>query len=667
MLWYIAWVIFAVLVNGENLWVVKHRRGAKLNYRVELALPRNQFVVYSKTRPGKNAVLYSNAPSSNNNTLLVTNKGCVGVNQLAPQLFLNGEGTALSSNCAVIETYEDTGNNYTAYGNIEIGTIQGSIVIPSNYNVTTKSLGLLIDSGLDEKHCFFNDNKKQTNFYMYNNAQLISATDSYHSVIAAYIKHAFSDFVDDSGHGTHVTGIAIGRTCFSHRGMAPTSRVVFMDIGMGNSGYLTLPSNLIHLFGVLNSKVSSSSWGSMTKTYDQVTYQFDYYVKYVNRYFLHLVAAGNDCPTGFISSPALLNNGVSIGTPNAAFSCESINAKIYPLIYLPGSAIISAYAEAGEGIHFQFTPKTGTSMSTPVGLGLYYYIATRYEELGITNPTNALLRATYLINSDYPSRILTSFKNDFLKDNKKWLFINDDKVIPQQNYKLCFKLPPGEDFKVVLAWIEPPAAVLVNDLDVMVKWRNKIIWGNHGATSDTVNNIEVIYVSPTEQERALTVLISDTAATQSFFSLIITSSSSLNQISCNSTCSMLEPPIECDFDEFGNAGYYTCLPNGLLDSTSCKFHECDMLPDTALVNGSCTPQNKEVNIVKNNGYYIDSFLRACREQCYIEKEGDICQCPYGVSTLPPSAPPPPPPSRSSSAVLQVNIWQINFLLFIIVI
>lgn len=646
---------------GENLWIVKHKRGSKLNYRVELELEKQQFVVYSKKRPGKHAREFVSLENKNA-TLFVTNKECYTHldHQLAPQLFY-GE---VPSGCVILQSYEDTGNNYTFFAT-EITTIKNKlIVIP--YNITSTMLGEVLDSGINLNHCFFYD-KDPTHFYTYANGVLPEISDSYHEKVAAYIRHQNSDFLDGlSGHGTHVAGIAVGSTCFARKGIAPNSRIVFIDLG-NSQGSLYLPYNLLPIFGALNNKASSSSWGSLTKTYDSVTAQFDHFVKNVRRDYIHFVACGNNCPPGYVSSPALLWNGISIGAVDdngniAPFSCKAIDGRLYPLIYLPGVGVISAYSESNDVLHFGFVSKSGTSMATPVALGLFYYIDSRYLELGIHKASNALIRATYVANAEHPSRILLSFKNDFFTNSKKWLLLDEERVASQSNYKKCFYLPKGADLKVVLAWIEPPSANLINDLDVMVRIREKSIWGNHGLTSDTINNNEIIYVNEKNEDRAISVIVSDTAASLTLFSLVVTSSQELIPMQCNETCTMLEPPIECDYDEVGNAGYYTCKADGTLDRTLCKFHECDIVPMSALVNKSCTAFNKTANVVKNNGYYIDEYLHKCREQCYLE--GDACVCPYGIANLVPS-PPPHASTPSGGTLLKIQVGQVLFLFAIL--
>jgi hypothetical protein len=585
----------------------------------------------------------------------VTNKNCnkQHANQLAPQLY---KGNV--DDCIILEVFNDTGNNYTLYQTNEMVTIKNNLIIP--INTTIPMLTMVLDTGLDVHHCFFTDSTKESHYYNYENSILNSATDSYHNKIAAYIKHIASDYVDTTnGHGTHVVGIAVGNICGQRRGISPSSRIIFVDLAKEGS-YLLVPSNMLNLFGTLGSKASSSSWGSFTRVYDQLTAQFDHYVYHIDRHYIHFVACGNSCPNGYVSSPALLKNGISVGGLDingniASYSCPQGNQKrMYPLIYLPGTNIVSAYAEQGDNIHFNFVPKTGTSMATPVALGLFYYIETRYKELGIDKSTNSLVRATYLANAEYPSRIFNSFKNDFFTNNKKWMFKDNEVVTSQTNYKICFHLNQGSDLKVVLSWIEPPSSELINDLDVMVRFQNNLIWGNHGLTSDLVNNNEIIYITGANTNRALTVLVSDTAVSNSPFSLVISSNTELQQIGCNNTCSLLDAPIECDFDEDGNSGYFICGDDGMLDRASCKFHECDVLDNAALVDGKCTRVNGTQKTVKNNGYYLEEDkLQACREQCYLHE--NICTCPYGVATLPPSSPPAPQLVRSNA--VWMNVWQ----------
>lgn len=628
-----------LIVHGENYWVIKQERTReKINFRIQLELPNKKFIVYSKHKPNKHAIPFVKQHSPG--IINVVNKECTSQNHN----FLTAQVIYGNTSCMILDAYNDTGNPYLSYQltGTEITSIGTNLNLPSP--ISSNLLTMIIDTGLDLNHCFFSDVNADTHFYTYYNTLLAQATDSDHERISAYIKHQGSDFVDkNGGHGTHVAGIFGGKRCFTKQGLS-TSRIVFVDISSGGP-YLSLPTNLIALLQTLNVRISSSSWGSLSYgNYDQTAFQFDWFVYYQNKKHIPVIAIGNNCPAGLVSSPGYTTwNAISVGAVNnnnviQSFSCKPINSQLQPFIYIPGVAVISAYAEENDLFHFSFTTMTGTSMSTPAGAAVVDLTINRLLQLGY-DPSNALVRATILANTYSRDRIYRVMHN-FFNSTTRWRFYDNQQVPIQQNYQVCFYVLANTLFTASLAWLEPPSAQLTHDLDLLVKFNEYSIWGNYGELSDVTNNKEIV-LENVNKDTTVSVMISDTTASRALFALAITSSKELQEIQCNTTCSELDPPIECDFDAEGNSGYYLCTEDGKLDKTKCLFHACDVHSNSIYVNNSCVLLNTsltEPTLVKNTYYVNLIYIKACKEHCFISTNSETSDCECSTVYSPAPAP-----------------------------
>eukprot|EP00761_Pharyngomonas_kirbyi_P007435 gb/GECH01007445.1/.p1 GENE.gb/GECH01007445.1/~~gb/GECH01007445.1/.p1 ORF type:complete len:1035 (+),score=187.90 gb/GECH01007445.1/:1-3105(+) len=87
------------------------------------------------------------------------------------------------------------------------------------------------DSGLDSRHCMFNDNETPVP-YVSDDETMDDAVLSSHRKISAYWE--FMDKYDyTSGHGTHVSGTVAGDNRYnsSFNGIAPKARIILTDLG----------------------------------------------------------------------------------------------------------------------------------------------------------------------------------------------------------------------------------------------------------------------------------------------------------------------------------------------------------------------------------------------------------------------------------------------------
>jgi hypothetical protein len=125
----------------------------------------------------------------------------------------------------------------------------------------------IADTGLDYQSCFFSDDNVTV---VANKLQL------HHRKIVYYGFSDGGDFLDASGHGTLVSGVAAGK-CFDkkwdiYNGAAYDAKLSFLDIGVGDSQTVTPPAN--HYSGIFTvlynnggARVQSMSWGSGSSSY----------------------------------------------------------------------------------------------------------------------------------------------------------------------------------------------------------------------------------------------------------------------------------------------------------------------------------------------------------------------------------------------------------------
>lgn len=264
---------------------------------------------------------------------------------------------------------------------------------------------------------------------------------------------------DPSGHGTHVSGSALGdghsaAMGGSVRGTAPAARLVVQSILAAN-GKLALPADLGPLFDQPytsnGSRIHTNSWGSaVAGTYTPRSQQVDHYV-WSHRDYVICFAAGNEgtdsnedglIDEGSICAPGTAKNCITIGAseslrpaiskpwgqpwphdfpqppiagdlwadnPNgmAAFSSRgpTKDGRIKPDLVAPGTAILSArsrHASVGSFWGTSTDPDYcfmgGTSMATPLVAGCAAVVRQFLRQSGLLSPSAALVKAM-LINS----------------------------------------------------------------------------------------------------------------------------------------------------------------------------------------------------------------------------------------------------------------------------
>ncbi len=255
-------------------------------------------------------------------------------------------GQALSAMKNVVEVtrpQHGTFENAYAARNIQGKTMADQMDLTSVATTPLHDLGIkgkdvvvgCGDSGVDVNHCFFYDAVN---------------TFSFDTMMADHRKFVKYDTRKDNkdpveGHGTHVVGtiagspVAVGPGS-QYSGVAPESRVFFMDLGINavhNAIYA--PSNLYFEYFLpaahAGATVHSSSWGSnsphisMSTTSDEYTDLSAWHV----RNLTILVSAGNENTVlGPACTHKVSKNSIAVGasmagtTANKNLFCDSTNA-----------------------------------------------------------------------------------------------------------------------------------------------------------------------------------------------------------------------------------------------------------------------------------------------------------------------------------------------------
>ena len=257
---------------------------------------------------------------------------------------------------------------------------------------------------------------------------------------------------DRNGHGTHVTGSAVGNGSLSdgqYKGVAPEAQLVFQSIGYEN-GTVVVPANLSVLFEYayeLGARIHSNSWGgSGNGSYMTSSKDVDQFM-WTHPDMLIVFAAGNSgtdsdhdgiIDNDSISYPGTAKNCLTVGASEnnrgqivytwgdfwysdypvvpinndyiandprgvAAFSSRgpTDDGRIKPDIVAPGTFIISTRSSVSDtvgwgAVNEDYIYMGGTSMATPIAAGGLALIRQNYvDNLNVT-PSAALLKATVI-------------------------------------------------------------------------------------------------------------------------------------------------------------------------------------------------------------------------------------------------------------------------------
>jgi hypothetical protein len=272
--------------------------------------------------------------------------------------------------------------------------------------------------------------------------------------------------VDYDGHGTHVSGIAVGNGAFvgstnvNRYGMAYEAKVSFCDVGSSDDGSGTndntlsgIPSDLKTMYALQKgdgASLSSNSWGvpcvntaTNTRTLVEGTYtedalNSDWYM-WDNKEFLVFFSAGNDRGAAVLDGPAYnttttppatAKNIVTVAAHSPGTSWGNImsfsswgptnDGRLKPDIASTGIEDSAGNDNNRDGaLDTTYVSMQGTSMASPCALGDGALMAQYYREgWSVTGtkiagngfvPSNALLKATMINGArDSPSGTLAN-------------------------------------------------------------------------------------------------------------------------------------------------------------------------------------------------------------------------------------------------------------------
>jgi hypothetical protein len=339
------------------------------------------------------------------------------------------------------------------------------------------------------------------------------------------------------GHGTHVSGIAVGDggDFGETRGVAYLGRLCYDDIPNFNESAVYTALSTHH---DQTARVHTNSWGNDgTKAYDSLCRGFDA-LQYDNEESMVVLAVTN---AGDLRNPENAKNLLAIGGsfdyPNQHQHCTggvgpTTDGRRKPEVYAPGCDILSSQAGTQCGV----VSFSGTSMATPAvagtGLLVRQYFTEGFYPSGAPNesdgftPTGTLVKAA-LVNSSvdmtgvngYPTnlegwgRVLADNALYFSGEARR-LIVSDVRNADGLSTGQTVDLPVavtggGEQLRITLVWTEPPANAgasfaSINDLDLEViavdgtVYKGNVFSGGisvPGGSKDDRNNVEQVHLN----------------------------------------------------------------------------------------------------------------------------------------------------------------------------
>lgn len=238
----------------------------------------------------------------------------------------------------------------------------------------------ITDSGVDVLHNFFYDPK-------YNKIQ-VNRTYSDHRKIYAYYSVADSTDVEQ-GHGTHVSGIALGEALDSessislYNGVAPKAKLFFLDIGdSSDEESLSGEFEGDEIYKLMSQKgvsICSNSWGYDSSGDTHIlTVEYDKYA-YDNPEMLFVFASGNEGSDDNMEEAYIY---YTVNSPGDSKNCLSIGSTKYTrlstiederdwVIEIDGKYILSADPEDIGTDPWEFT--LGSTKIKQNNLSIHFY------------------------------------------------------------------------------------------------------------------------------------------------------------------------------------------------------------------------------------------------------------------------------------------------------
>ncbi len=222
----------------------------------------------------------------------------------------------------------------------------------------------------------------------------------------------FKDFIndeelpyDDNGHGTFVSGVAVGNGNLSAReiiGVAPKANLVSLKVieKSGESSTLKILDGMQWLFDnfkTYNIKVCCMSFGADPLLYAD---PLKIGVEMLSRSGIICVVASGNSGIGTIKSPAISNEVISVGAVDNDMRVASFTSRgVYqnykrPDVYAKGVDVISI--RAGD----TYCKMSGTSSATPYVAGACCLLCERYPRITLYEAKNIILQSSLLVDGN---------------------------------------------------------------------------------------------------------------------------------------------------------------------------------------------------------------------------------------------------------------------------
>ncbi|MBM7866586.1 S8 family serine peptidase [Heliobacterium gestii] len=371
---------------------------------------------------------------------------------------------------------------------------------------------------------------------------------------------------DDSGHGTHMAGIAAGTGAASqgkYRGVAPQASLYIQGI-IDKSGQVAPPEDISKLYEPAykaNAHIHVDGWGTPGNTYNKTALETDRF-SFLHKDFLAVFGAGNRGPDpNSLTCEGTSKNALVVGAsasarPNGSSGGGDIqqmaelssrgpttDGRIKPDLLAPGMAIISTAPRlpgVPEDEEHLYRRMQGTSMAAAATGGATALLRQYYREIEDRNPSAALLKAA-LINgarnytenksADKTTFGLLDVGRTILSLNERSFSSIDDVEGIGPDGKKSYEVKAWTDqapLKITLAWTDPidQEGRLVNDLDVTVTAPDGTTYTGNAHMGiigrDQKNNVEqVIIAKPQSGTYRVTVTGARITVDQQPFALVM--------------------------------------------------------------------------------------------------------------------------------------------------